>query len=1395
MVPQPVVVVAKPDAEEFGYEAQEAGYDATELGRDALHEAKQAGRDAKADAKELGYAAQEAGHDAKEAAKDKAQEADRALGSEGETLTEKVQHVAGAAWDKTKEVAEVAWEKTKDAASTVKQVITRDHVEAAAEQLQEAALHAKDAVVEKASELQAAASEMTSNAAEVVQAKAADVTQSAIYAKDVAVAKASDLQAAASEKAADVAQSAIYAKDVAVEKASDLQAAASEKAADVAQSAIYAKDVAVEKASELQAAASEKAADATAAVQQEAGTTAAGERGMGDLPVWFRAGDELDATDFRVRDETHPEMAAPTINAVGEPQLAAATGAVPFYLAEDFTLPDAPSDAGPVATNVRGADDELTQENQPLLAAENDFGQQQQQQQQDLPQLAAGIAQQADFAPKDDFKQQDLNEDDINQTDLPIDDSEQGYQPLALAAGFGLAGAGAAQQADFAPEDDFKQQDLNEDDTKQTDLPIDRKEYQPLASPEQKAGTTAAGERGMGDLPVWFRAGDELDATDFRVRDETHPEMAAPTINAVGEPQLAAATGAVPFYLAEDFAQPDETAVADFESKEVPSARRELPYVEHQLEDVHSGNRPVATNVRGADDELPQENQPLLAAENDFGQQQQQQQQDLPQVAAGIIGVGDDVNADTELEKLALELTAAAGIAAVNFATIAQQADLAPKDDFKQQDLNEGDDTKQTDLPIVESEQGYQPLASGAGLGPAGAGAAQQADFASKDDFKQQDLNQDDTKQTDLPIDDSEQGYQPLALAAGFGLAGAGAAQQADFAPKDDFKQTELPKEDIPQQEPFQDTSKQRYGPPSVAFFAGAPQQRESASTDAFKPTELPESEVKQHEPFADSSPTQRYQPPAAAIFAGTALQDNFSPANDIQQPELPKNDLTLQNQAVGAAGVAGGGIAGAGVMGVGQERDYTQMNDFARQDLPKSDVKQPAQPLSPKTRDTTRTDMVKEDFKQQHLALTAGFTGLGVLGAGVEPDHEFAAQYYDDGRVVGQRADVVPEYDNRAIPQASANTMSDDGAPPAGWAAGPVLFSGFLRKGHGLQRARLAATSHKASYAFRSTHPLAFGALREDAVLSKPPTRHWGYEAALIHQPEINQAPNFKSKARVRSSKRLRRRYRRAIAWMIPAYEGQQNERGGVAWLVTLEDASSSVGKGTEHESVTDTHHASAPAADTAADNAEGTGSAAPGKQQSRKKKSAVGKLLKGFTGLFHKKTSKHRGSKGAAAAPEHAAPAAPAAPASYPASQSANSVQVRPQRRIVAKGPIKADVTNEPQRVVFGRVREANPPLAPIVEKKVHIDIDPQATAAVTKVEVAAAGSGITTKREMRHETVHVADMVLFRQAPAVDDTSRFATGKRVRHFAANDHSAKPNYHPETAPPALPVQGRHSG
>jgi hypothetical protein len=1210
-----------------------------------------------------------------------------------DVAVEKASDLQAAASEKAADVAQSAI-YAKDVAVEKASDLQAAASEKAADVAQ-SAIYAKDVAVEKASDLQAAASE-----------KAADVAQSAIYAKDVAVEKASDLQAAASEKAADVAQSAIYAKDVAVEKASDLQAAASEKAADVAQSAIYAKDVAVEKASDLQAAASEKVADATAAVQQEAGTTAAGERGMGGLPVWFRAGDELDATDFRVRDETHPEMAAPTINAVG------AAGAVPFYLAEDFPLPDAPSDA-------RGADDELTQENQPLLAAQNDFGQQQQQQQQDLPQVAAGII------------------GDVNA------DTELEKLALELTAAAGIAAvnfATIAQQADFAPKDDFKQQDLNEDDIKQTDLPIDRQGYQPLASPEEKAGTTAAGERGMGDLAVWFRAGDELDATDFRVRDETHPEMAAPTINAVGEPQVAAAAGAVPFYLAEDFAQPDETAVADFESKEVPSARRELPYVEHQLEDVQSGNRPVATNVRGADDELKQEYQPLLAAENDFGQEQQQQ--DLPQVAAGIIGVGNDVNADTELEKLALELTAAAGIAAVNFATIAQQADFAPKDDFKQQDLNE-----------------------------------------------------DDIKQTDLPIDDSEQGNQPLALAAGFGLASAGAAQQAEFAPEDDFKQTVLPKEDITQTEPFKDTSKQRYEPPSDAFFVSAPQQRERAPADEFKPTELPESEVKPNEPFEDSSPTQRYQPPAAAIFAGTALQDDFSSANDIQQPELPKNDVTLQSQAVGAAGVAGGGIAGAGVMGVGQERDYAQMNDFARQDLPKSDRKQPEQPLSPKTRDTTRTDMVKEDFKQQHLALTAGLTGLGVLGAGVEPDHEFAAQYYDDGRVVGQRADVVPEYDNRAIPQASANTMSDDGAPPAGWAAGPARFSGFLRKGHGLQRARLAATSHKASYAFRSTHPLTFGALSEDTVLSKPPTRHWGYEAALIHQPEIDQAPNFKSKARVRASKRLRRRYRRAIAWMIPAYEGQQNERGGVAWLVTLEDVSSSVGKGTEHESVTDTHAASAPAADTAADNAEGTGSAAPGKQQSRKKKSAVGKLLKGFTGLFHKKTSKHRGSKGAAAAPEHAAPAAPAAPASYPASQSANSVQVRPQRRIVAKGPIKADVTNEPQRVVFGRVREANPPLAPIVEKKVHIDIDPQATAAVTKVEVAAAGSGITTKREMRHETVHVADMVLFRQAPAVDDTSRFATGKRVRHFAANDHSAKPNYHPETAPPALPVQGGHSG
>lgn len=48
-----------------------------------------------------------------------------------ETLKEKVQHIAGAAWGKTKEVAEVAWEKTRETAIAVKDKVIHEETPAA----------------------------------------------------------------------------------------------------------------------------------------------------------------------------------------------------------------------------------------------------------------------------------------------------------------------------------------------------------------------------------------------------------------------------------------------------------------------------------------------------------------------------------------------------------------------------------------------------------------------------------------------------------------------------------------------------------------------------------------------------------------------------------------------------------------------------------------------------------------------------------------------------------------------------------------------------------------------------------------------------------------------------------------------------------------------------------------------------------------------------------------------------------------------------------------------------------------------------------------------------------------------------------------------------------------
>jgi hypothetical protein len=130
-----------------------------------------------------------------------------------------------------------------------------------------------------------------------------------------------------------------------------------------------------------------------------------------------------------------------------------------------------------------------------------------------------------------------------------------------------------------------------------------------------------------------------------------------------------------------------------------------------------------------------------------------------------------------------------------------------------------------------------------------------------------------------------------------------------------------------------------------------------------------------------------------------------------------------------------------------------------------------------------------------------------------------------------------------------------------------------YLRKGSGLQRNRMLRTQHRQRQSAAGGQAVPFmmgqrmaqaGGQTGGAMMTQgqqlrqmKPLRHWGYEAAIVCQPDIDQKPSFKrrydlSKPRV-ARKRIHR-LRRGVAWDIPVYNKTRHERGGVSWTIALD-------------------------------------------------------------------------------------------------------------------------------------------------------------------------------------------------------------------------------------------------
>jgi hypothetical protein len=146
---------------------------------------------------------------------------------------------------------------------------------------------------------------------------------------------------------------------------------------------------------------------------------------------------------------------------------------------------------------------------------------------------------------------------------------------------------------------------------------------------------------------------------------------------------------------------------------------------------------------------------------------------------------------------------------------------------------------------------------------------------------------------------------------------------------------------------------------------------------------------------------------------------------------------------------------------------------------------------------------------------------------------------------------------------------------PKEGTQQRPAVFTNFLKRGMGLQNQQRQRKAYRAQrpmlglqlqQQFGARPEMGFGAAQQQApllgargiesrLLSKAPLRHWGYETAIVRQPEIDQAPNYKRHVKVQRQRASRiHRVRRGVAWDIPVYDRQRHEKGGLAWTIPMD-------------------------------------------------------------------------------------------------------------------------------------------------------------------------------------------------------------------------------------------------
>jgi hypothetical protein len=235
-----------------------------------------------------------------------------------------------------------------------------------------------------------------------------------------------------------------------------------------------------------------------------------------------------------------------------------------------------------------------------------------------------------------------------------------------------------------------------------------------------------------------------------------------------------------------------------------------------------------------------------------------------------------------------------------------------------------------------------------------------------------------------------------------------------------------------------------------------------------------------------------------------------------------------------------------------------------------------------------------------------------------------------------------------------------------------------------------------------------------ESRLLSKPPLRHWGYEAAIVQQPDIDQAPNYKRRVLVRRERTVRiHRMRRGVAWSIPVYDRERHEKGGLSWTVPLDSNFYAEEKGT--------------------------------KKKNPKSKSLLKRFASGVKRVF-------KGTRATTKQPK---------------------ITVRPQQRLAARkhgAPFVARSDIPPQAPVVEKRRQR------LVENTTGLNMRNQEAFGRAPAVVMAPGApavqdcGVIMNGRRIH-TTHLSEVPLMRQAPAADYKDESAGPKKAsaRHSAA--------------------------